>query len=483
MPRIQFSDVTPPEKRSIRNIPIPSGGKRKPPVVIKPENVPAPEPEVYKEETAAAPDYSKVSKPSGDENISSRISEITSKGPSNTYEYYYPQNQSPKKEKPGKPRKKFVFGFIAFAAVVIFVVSMMTVFASATVSITPKNQDIGVHMNITASNEANESESGVRYEVIKLSKSKTISVPASGEEAAELKASGRIVIFNDYSSDPQRLITRTRFESPEGLVYRIAESIVVPGKTTKNGAETPGSIEVEVFADEAGEKYNIGKTDFTIPGFKNDAGRYKKFYAKSSTDMIGGFIGKMKTVSSEEKETAMKAAEIEAKADLEKELVSKTPDGLVLVPGSVYFESRELTPEEEMTSVKIGKEVTAYALMLNSSDLSEKIVSEYLSNLANWNGIPAKVYNFSSLKTLDLPEKPQNQKEIKLQIDGNAKVWAEINADSISQKLPGIPKKEVVKLMDELPGISSITAAIRPLWKRSFPEDPAKIYVNIANEE
>ena len=42
MPRIQFSDVTPPERRSIRDVPIPNSGKRKVPVVIKPEKESAP---------------------------------------------------------------------------------------------------------------------------------------------------------------------------------------------------------------------------------------------------------------------------------------------------------------------------------------------------------------------------------------------------------------------------------------------------------
>ena len=63
----------------------------------------------------------------------------------------------------------------------------------------------------------------------------------SGEPKAKLKSSGKIIVYNNFSSEPQRLIIRTRFESPEGLVYRIPESIVVPGKTEKNefgGKET-----------------------------------------------------------------------------------------------------------------------------------------------------------------------------------------------------------------------------------------------------
>ena len=103
------------------------------------------------------------------------------------------------------------------------------------------------------------------------------------------------------------------------MIYRIPESINVPGKTVKDGVETPGTIEVEVFADEAGEKYNIGKVDFTVPGFKNDPARYKGFYARSVTAMTGGFVGKMKTVLPEEKRSTLAQLDADIKTELQKE--------------------------------------------------------------------------------------------------------------------------------------------------------------------
>jgi len=358
---------------------------------------------------------------------------------------------------------------------------MMTVFASATINIVPKNQNIDVNLKILATNEAKEV--AVRYEIIKLSKSKTISVPATGEEAAEIKASGKIVIYNNFSTEPQRLIIRTRFESPEGLIFRIPESIVVPGKTKKDGVETPGSIEVQVFADEPGEKYNIKKTDFTIPGFKNDADRFKNFYARSSTEMEGGFVGKMKTVSESDKKTALQNIDLEIQADLNKDLESKIPEGLALLPGSTIYQSKDLQPKEDGSSVIIGKEITSYTIMLNAQDLSNNITAEYVSKLSDWTGIKAVVKNFSSLSIINVPGNIEKGGEIRLEIKGKANVLADINAEVINQRLLGIPKKDAAKLMDEFAGISSITATIRPIWKQSFPEDSSKIYVQImANE-
>jgi hypothetical protein len=37
--------------------------------------------------------------------------------------------------------------------------------------------------------------------------------------------------------------------------------------------------------------------------------------------------------------------------------------------------------------------------------------------------------------------------------------------------------------MDEFAGIVSVKAAIRPIWKRSFPNNPSKIYVQITPDK
>lgn len=460
MPKIQFSDVTPPERRSIRDIPIPNSGKRKVPIVVKPEKAQAPKIEP--------------------------VSEVVEKKNNDVYEYYYPKDKKGSEQYVSNDlskskRKQWVFGTITAILIAVFIVSMMTVFASATITVIPKSENLDVDMKIAVANDA--VEGSIRYEVLKLSKTKTISVPATGEEAVEIKATGKIMIYNNFSFEPQRLIVRTRFESPEGLIYRIPESVVVPGKSVKNGVETPGSIEVEVFADETGEKYNIKKTDFTIPGFKSDANRYKNFYARSVTEMAGGFVGKRKTVLATEKQAVLQNISSETEADLEKDLQLKVPGGLALLPGSIVYKSKELPSKDEGSSVVLGKEVTAYAIMLNGQDLSNRIMTEYVSGLPAWYNIKSEIKDFSLLNVVDKPESLETGEKINLQIKGRVTVLASIDTNTINQRLLGAPKKEVAKLMIDLAGISSITAAIRPVWKQYFPKDPSKIRVEISQNK
>ena len=154
-------------------------------------------------------------------------------------------------------------------------------------TITPKQNKTLVDAQFVAALDAGVGE--LTYEIMTIEKTDSKKIVAAGREEIEEKASGKIVIFNDFNTSSQRLIKNTRFETPEGLIYRINRSIVVPGQKTEDGEKVPGSIEVTVYADEAGDKFNISLTDFTVPGFKGSP-RFEKFYARSKTPMAGGFI-------------------------------------------------------------------------------------------------------------------------------------------------------------------------------------------------
>jgi hypothetical protein len=485
MAKIPFNDVTPPNRRSIRNIPIPSGGKRKisnnseVKINITDNHNVASSGSVRVENQTPNFDINKGAGP--------KISDVKIPKQAGAYEYYYPKNniQEPLKindysnnDSRIPKTRKFMFGGIAIVFILIFIFGMMTVFATATVTVVPRSLDLDVSTNIKAVN--NPVGDGVRYEIIRLSKSKNTSVEATGEEEAEVKASGRIMIYNNYSTDPQRLIIRTRFESPEGLIYRIPESVVVPGKTTKDGKDVPGSVEVEVFADEPGQKYNIKNVDFTIPGFKNDPAMYSAFYARSVTDMAGGFIGKRKTVSNEAKQSAMLKIEAELRDEIKRDLQAKIPDNLVFLEDAIYYESFDLPQQEESSSVLVGLEVVAYVTLFNKEDLTQKISEEYLLSYEDWSGIGVNIPNFTNLMVSDGIDKNDDLKDLELKIDGKLTLFANIESNLLADKLVGLSRKQAQYIMDDFPGISSIKASIRPVWKKSFPNNAEKIKVNIS---
>ena len=86
------------------------------------------------------------------------------------------------------------------------------------------------------------------YEIMTLEETTSESqVQASGSIEIEEQATG-ILEISKSTAGAERLIKNTRFRSPERLTYiRIQESVVVPGAVNEN----PGTIQVEVFADDS----------------------------------------------------------------------------------------------------------------------------------------------------------------------------------------------------------------------------------------
>lgn len=465
MPRVQFSDVVPPEKRSIRNIPIPNSNRRNK----------APSPNAPAENSVPLNrNFPKSEKPVGFKPIIVEDTPTTPEPPTpnspRRSPTYYHEDSFPGK----KGSRKWLYTSLSVVAVLGFVVVMMTIFSSARVIVTPKSQNLSVNLAITAGPEA-ENAIRVPYEMIKITKTKSASVEATAEEMVEEKASGRIVVYNNFSSEPQRLIIRTRFESPEGLIYRIPESIVVPGKT----ANGPGQIEVQVFADEPGEKYNIEKQDFTVPGFKNDSARYKGFYAKGVTEMSGGFVGKIKRVEPNLKKSTLDRLESELRTEVEQELKLKIPAELTLVQNAIFFEAKDLPQQDTDKTTNLTKEVTGYALAFKKESLSKVLTDKYLKDTGPWQNIPSLITDFSLLKIKAQPTSIPKGEIVELELEGETLAKAKIDPETLISALAGAKRSSIPTIIDSLVGIESLKASIRPSWKRSFPERPDKIYIDI----
>ncbi len=477
MAKVSFQDVVPPGKRSIRNISI-NSAKRS-----RAQTAPAQEePKIIQlhKEVAEDPIVEKPITKTNPISFSDRINQYTP-NPTNSFSTNTPippKNQNYYFEENGKnkPNKKFLVFGVFGVVIIAFVAFIMTILSSATVTITPKKNTFDTNLSLKISSDGS---TGIKYELLKLTKSKSVSVQAKGEEMVEKKASGKIIVYNNFSEEPQRLISRTRFETSSGLIYRIPESITVPGRKTVDGKVVPGSLEVEVFADEAGEKYNIDKTDFTIPGFKTDKERYANFYAKSSTEMAGGFIGKMKTVVDSDKNSALSKLETEIKSELEKEIKAQIPDGLVLLNDSIFYSNKELPQKDEGSSVSLSLEVTSHALLLPKEILSQTMVKSLVGENADWQNIDAKIADFSALGIGGNTENPLNAGSIDLNIVGQSLVEANIDNNLVIESLVGSKQKDMSSILSKFPGIIGAKAAIRPIWKKSFPENPSKIYINI----
>lgn len=450
-----LQDIVPPEKRSIRNIPLPPTRRERSPSV----NQPVPR-AIRKEEIPAVnseQDYHRSPEEGGE---------------LHTYES-------------GMPPRKRSFSrkgiWIASGAAVLLVLfALSSLVSGATISVRPHIETASAQgKTFTATNDASVQE-GVPFQIITLSASLGAEVTATGEDEVERKASGQITIYNDFDATEQRLIRNTRFETPEGLIYRINESVVVPGqKTGSNGVATPGSVTVTVYADEAGEKYNVGLKDFTIPGFAGDP-RFQKMYARSETPMTGGFVGTVKTVSDTDQESTQKTLQAGIETQLRSDIVSQVPEGFMVFDDGFFF-SFESLPQSEArgNSVTINEKGTLSAVMFPKATLASYLANELAlsgSSTVALANAPDLVFSFENKETFS----PERDGTFSFSIDGNIVFVSQFNVDALRADLAGKSKKEFPSILASYPAIADATETVRPFWKRDFPSNPQDIEVVFA---
>ena len=245
-------------------------------------------------------------------------------------------------------------------------------FVSARVAIVPKEVPTPVSVAGVAKLQPTPTDLG--YTIVTLEREGSREVSATGEEKVEKKANGKITIYNSAGTAPQLLVANTRFESTNGLIYRIQSQVSVPGSKTLNGVTTPGSITVTVYADQPGEKYNIGLSDFTIPGFKGNP-RFTKITAKSDpqSPISGGYTGTAKKVASAELASAKVAIEAQLKSDLQTQIQAQIPDTHVLFKNAASFSFTELPQgvASDANKALIREKGTMYGILFERKALSK----------------------------------------------------------------------------------------------------------------
>lgn len=297
------------------------------------------------------------------------------------------------------------------------------------------------------------------------------SVNAKLSTGTPKKASGTIVIYNNYSSAPQALIATTRFEAASGKIYRITKAVTVPGTKVVNGKTVAGSVEATVVADQAGSGYNAPLTDFKIPGFKGDP-KYDKFSAKSKTPMTGGSAGQEWVIS--ETERAKVVAEL--KSALAKKVAEQIrfqiPENFILYESAIVP-----TFKEELASSSLALAVDARAIIFDRQVLSRALVAAALPTGENQ---PFTITNLDKLGlTLDQNSLKSDDKKVTITAEGQAQVKLAFDQDILRAKLVGVSGGQAQEIFTQFPAILKAEINFQPPWIRQFPPTVERIKIVI----
>lgn len=160
----------------------------------------------------------------------------------------------------GKKRKGR--GKLVGTVVVILLIAfglMHTVFAHATITI---QSGAG---NFTLQEKVLPDE--IEYTVFTENTEQKATVSGVQNVSVDKKATGTVILYNNFNSESYDLIKTTRLQTANGSVYRLLEDVKIPGRTTVGGKTTPGSVNAKVEAELAGSEYNAkGGLELRLPG-------------------------------------------------------------------------------------------------------------------------------------------------------------------------------------------------------------------------
>lgn len=383
--------------------------------------------------------------------------------PSYKYEY----------DEPRKSSKKWLY--VALGVLVLAIAfGVSAFFKSAVIRVSPKQESVSLSGTFKATKDTTD-VSLLGFQVVTVSKDAEKTVEATGQQQVDKKAQGRIIIYNE-TTQVQKLVATTRFETPEGLVFRLPVAVSVPAATTKSGKTVAGSVEVLVVADKTGASYNVGLKDFTLPGLKNDS-KYKLIYARSKTEMTGGFSGIQKVVSKDVMDKADADLSAELKETLAKEIVSQIPSNFILYTSSLSYKFNPVEQSEGGESGAIlRKRGTTSAVIFDKAALSRailgKVAPDSTADLVKITNLESLEFNYGTE-----PFDPASDTILSFTLKGTPSLVWVFDENKLKTDLLGLSREKAKVILTTYDTVQEAWVETHPFWNQTIPKDATKVTI------
>lgn len=362
-------------------------------------------------------------------------------------------------EPPVRFYKTIALSFLAVTLILLGVVVFITA-KSATINITAKEDAKQVSLTVPVG-DGTDKLKGV---ITTSSFDWTNTYYPTGVKTTEDKATGKAIIYNKQKQ-PQTLIVNTRLLSADGVLFRMKEKSTIPAN---------GQAEVEVYADEVGEKGEIGPSQFTIPGLSPEL--QKLVYAESKDKMVGG-VKKIGILSDDD----LTAAKASYKDQVKSEYIKV--NNIDAKNTAVSVETENFTADK-----KVGDEVSEFKLtgknkiVVIKFDSSE--LSQYVANNASKeiDKDSEKFLSVNSDPTVILNSYNEAAGTAELGVSQEVLVTLDVNGNKLAlSNFTGKKKDEIQRYILSLDHVKDVDVVFSPSWMRSAPSVVDKIQVVVKN--
>jgi hypothetical protein len=200
-------------------------------------------------------------------------------------------------------------------------------------------------------------------------------------------------------------------------------------------------------------------------------------YARSKTEMTGGFSGIQKVVSSGTSAQADQDMTASLKDSLLKDISAQIPADYVLYPGSTQFNFESVTVEGSGDQTVLKKKGTATAVIFSRASLTRAIVDKVLPEATDE---PIRVSNLEDLdfayaSGTAFDANTSNSASFTLKGDANL-VWT-FDENKLKSDILGLKKNSAEGVISQYGTIKEAWIETHPFWKQSIPLDPDKVTI------
>jgi hypothetical protein len=303
----------------------------------------------------------------------------------------------------------------------------------------------------------------------------------TGQSFEEGKAQGVIRVYNSHNPPKSMtLVVKTRFLSSGGSKYfKALERISIPAAKLENKKIVPSFVDIKVEAMESGEEYNIGPSNFSIPGLVGSS-YYYTIHGESDSAMKGGFKNEVKIVNTQDIENAKKSLEEVLLNEAQNSLTESLPENFVLLSSAIFEQKIESSCSE-----KVGAQVSKFVcqgkikvkyLVFNESfikEISKKIILSKLSesDQAIEESLEVEYLN----NRIDT-----NKEEMTIDIKILLNTYKNIDKQSLKSQILGKTQEEIKNIVFiNFSTIEKIKVKFWPFWIRETSSNLNKIKIKI----